>query len=56
MSREDLIRLRNIIKSSQDLKKYTKNGIKLDMIPIDTSVFKTTSESLDKPKNKFIFF
>lgn len=40
----------------EHLKKYTKNGIKLDMIPIDTSVFKTTSESLDKPKNKFIFF
>ena len=40
----------------EHLKKYTKNGIKLDMMPIDTSVFKTTLESLDKPKRKFTFF
>ena len=40
----------------EHLQKYTKNGIKLDMMPIDTSTFKTTTNSLNKPKNKFTFF
>ncbi len=40
----------------EHLKKYTKNGIKLDMMPIDTSTFKITTDTLDEPKKKFTFF
>ena len=40
----------------EHLKKYTKNGIKLDMMPIDTSVFNTNPAPLNKSKNKFTFF
>tara|TARA_B100001750_G_scaffold47461_1_gene35667 strand:+ start:4811 stop:6016 length:1206 start_codon:yes stop_codon:yes gene_type:complete len=40
----------------EHLKKYTKNGIKLDMMPIDPTVFKTNITPLEKPKTKFVFF
>jgi glycosyltransferase involved in cell wall biosynthesis len=40
----------------EHLKKYTKNGIKLDMMPIDSNIFKTNVKPLQKQKSKFTFF
>ena len=38
------------------LKKYTKNGIKLDMVPIDTTIFHPRVTPIKKEKKKFTFF
>ncbi len=38
------------------LEKYTKNGIKMDRVPIDPSLFKNTQGMLDREKTKFTFF
>ena len=38
------------------LKKYTNDGIKMDMEPIDTTIFHTKVTPLKKEKKKFTFF
>ena len=38
------------------LKKYTKNGIRMDMQTIDTDLFKKTSYEINHQKSKFTFF
>ena len=38
------------------LEKYTKNGIKMDRVPIDSSLFSSIEGVLDKKKTKFTFF
>lgn len=40
----------------EHLKKYTKNGIKMDMIPINPNIFKSDLEPLKLKKEKFTFF
>lgn len=40
----------------EHLKKYTKNGIKLDMMPVDPIVFNPDVKSIEREKRKFTFF
>ena len=40
----------------EHLKKYTKNGIKLDMAPVDTTIFNSDVKPIEKEKKKFTFF
>ena len=40
----------------EHLKKYTKNGIKMDRKPIDSTIFNTYIEPLKLEKSKFTFF
>ena len=38
------------------LKKYTNNGLKMDMEPIDTTIFNPNAQILKQEKKKFTFF
>ena len=38
------------------LEKYTKSGIRMDCVPIDTDLFNNKVEPITKEKKKFIFF
>lgn len=38
------------------LQKYTKKGIKMDQMPIDSEIFNTNVEPLEQKKKKFTFF
>ncbi len=38
------------------LEKYTKNGIRMDSVPIDTDLFNSKVEPITKNKKKFTFF
>jgi len=38
------------------LEKYTKNGLKMDIEPIDTTIFNPNTPKLNLTKNKFTFF
>ena len=40
----------------EHLKKYTKNGIKMDMIPVNPEIFQPNLEPLKQKKEKFTFF
>ena len=40
----------------EHLKKYSKSGIKMDLKPIDFSMFKKDLEKLERKKEKFTFF
>ena len=40
----------------EHLKKFTKNGIKMDMEPIDTELFNENIKPIEKEKEKFTFF
>ena len=38
------------------LEKYTKNGIRMDCVPIDTDLFNNKTKPISKEKKKFTFF
>ena len=40
----------------EHLKKYTKNGIKMDMVPVNPEIFQPDLEALKQKKEKFTFF
>jgi len=40
----------------EHLKKYTKNGIKMDLEPVDKAIFNENVEPIERTKNKFTFF
>lgn len=40
----------------EHLKKYTENGIKLDMIPVDPTLFNPYVKPIEREKRKFTFF
>ena len=40
----------------EHLKKYTKNGIKLDLMPVDSTFFNPDVKPIDGEKRKFTFF
>jgi len=40
----------------EHLKKFTKNGIKMDMEPVDPELFNENTKPLDRKKSKFTFF
>jgi len=40
----------------EHLKKYTKNGIKLDVMPVDPTLFNSYVKPIDREKRKFTFF